>query len=323
MNDTRTAAETRPSGVAPSLTRLGARRLQAVATLDIPAELRRKASVCLLDYLGAVIGGLSAPWAPAIVDYVASRGGGVQAHQWGLGEPVGAEDAAFGNGALAHSLIRDDIHLMSASHIGVLVTPALLAAVQRDRLSGEALIRGLVGGYDLAVCLGTAVLRGGGNSHFRPSGVNGAYGAAAAVAVAAGFDEDTTTHALGFGANAAAGLNEWPWAGGQEVNTHAGTAARNGLAAADLARAGMRSSESALEGRDGFFVAFGASKGAELYTQLLGRSFGILDVRFKPCPGCNLIQTPIAAALEVSRLVGDQATAVEEVIITTFEAAQA
>ena len=68
---------------------------------------------------------------------------------------------AFGNAALGHSLIYDDMHVMSGSHIGVMVIPAALALAQRDGWSGPALLRGLVGGYEMATHLGVAVRVGG------------------------------------------------------------------------------------------------------------------------------------------------------------------
>ena len=310
------------------LTRQAAQRLQGLAEGELSPEVRRKAAVCLLDYVSACIGGLTAPWAPAVLAYAATRGGAPQSHLWGSSHLVAAEDAAFGNGALGHSLIRDDMHLLSSSHIGVLVLPAVLAAAQREHLSGQALVRGIVAGYEMAVRLGTAVQFSKAHSHFRPSGINGPFGAAAAVAVAVGADEDTTAAALGFAANAASGLNEWPWAGGQEVNTHAGLAARNGLAAFDLARAGLRPSDTVLEGRDGLFAAYGDQRsGTELFMQGLAQPVpGILDVTFKPYPGCNLIQTPITAALLVhARLAGGahNMADIEQVVIGTFEQAQA
>ncbi|GGF33736.1 MmgE/PrpD family protein [Subtercola lobariae] len=312
-----------PTASPPSLTRQMAQRLHRIANDDLPDDVRHKASMCLLDYLSAVIGGLEAPWAPSIVSYVGSRGSGGVAHQWGLTRPVAVEDAAFGNGALAHSLIRDDMHLMSASHIGVLVLPAVLALAQRDGYSGDAVVRAIVGGYDAATTLGTSVVLGGGSSHFRPSGVNGAFGAAAAAITAVDLDEDQAVSALSFAANAAAGFNEWPWAGGGEINTHAGNAARGGIAAFDLARAGLTASESILEGRDGMFAAYGAVRGEVLYRQLIDRPFGIGEVRFKPNPGCNLTQTPIAAALVVASDLVDRADDIEEVVITTFAEAKA
>ena len=307
----------------PSLTRLAARRLRQIHADDLPAEIRATVATCLLDFLGACIGGLSSPWAGAVLRYVEGRHGAPQAHQWGLTRLVSAEDAAFGNGALGHSLIRDDMHVMSASHIGVLVLPAALALAQRDRWSGRALLAGVVGGYEMATRLGVAVRAGVVNQHFRPSGINGPFGAPAACVAAAGLDEETAVAALGFAANAAAGVNEWPWAGGQEIYTHAGMAARAGIAAFDLARAGLRASATALEGRDGLFRAYGAGEaGAHAFAGSLSGPYAILQTRHKPFAGCNLIQSPLAAATSLSPQLAGRWDEIDEIVIKTFQQAQ-
>ena len=308
----------------PTLTRLAAQRLRELANAEIPLEVRRLVGLCLLDHIGACISGLSAPWASALLHYAQSRSGAPEAHLWGSPLLVSAEVAAFTNSALGHSIIRDDMHLPAGSHIGVMVIPAALALAQRDGWSGRDLVRGLVAGYEMAVRLGVAVRSGGKfNPHFRPSGITGAFGAAAAAIAGTGLEENAAVQALGFAANAAAGLNEWPWAGGQEICTHMGTAARGGIASFDLAQAGMRSSESILEGRDGLFAAYGAGiEGAEVFKMGMNDSLGIRGVRFKPVAGCNMIQTPLAAALDIGRRISGQAMEIEEIVITTTTAAR-
>jgi 2-methylcitrate dehydratase PrpD len=309
----------------PSLTQLAAQRLKNVAESDISPKVRRKAWCCLLDHIGACIQGLQAPWAIALLNYAERNRGVPQAYQWGLPFKVNAETAAFTNGAIGHSVIRDDMHLASGSHIGVLVIPAALALAQRDDWSGRALIRGIVGGYEMAARLGAALQVGIVNPHFRPSGITGPFGAASAAIVGANLDKEIAVHVLGFAANAGAGVNQWPWDGGQEIYTHAGNAARAGISAFDLAQAGMTSSVAVLEGKDGFFAAFGAgSKGSEAFEAGLRSSdeFGIMSTTFKPFAGCNYIQTPIAAALKAGQQIHGRTDDIRGVTIRTFAAAR-
>ncbi|WP_242140462.1 MmgE/PrpD family protein [Sphingomonas sp. TREG-RG-20F-R18-01] len=306
-----------------SATRLAARRLHEIAVVELPSNVLDAATTCLLDFFAACIGGLSTPWAPAVLQYVAGRAGAGQAHQWGSPVAVPAEIAAFGNATLGHSLISDDMHVMSASHIGVPVIPAALALAERDGWSGRALLRAIVGGYEMATRLGVAIRTGGGNDHFRPSGINGPFGAAAAGIAGVDLDEETAANALGFAANAAAGVNEWPWAGGQEIYTHAGMAARNGVAAFDLARCGLRASASVLEGRNGVFAAYGAGEaGTQAFISSLSNGYAILKTRHKPFAGCNLIQSPLAAALKAAREIAGRQHEIQEIVIRTFAQAR-
>ena len=57
-------------------------------------------------------------------------------------------------------------------------------------------------------------------------------------------------------ANTSSGLNEWPHSGGSEMYFHPGFAARNAIAAIELAEAGAFASETILEGEAGLFAAF-------------------------------------------------------------------
>ena len=77
-----------------------------------------------------------------------------RAHVLGLEKPVSAEVAAFANAAIAHSVIRDDMHLGAGAHIGVMVIPAALALAEREGWTGSQLLKGIVGGYDMCVALG-------------------------------------------------------------------------------------------------------------------------------------------------------------------------
>lgn len=305
------------------LARLAARRIRNIACEPLEPAVRHKAALCLLDFLGCCVAGRRMPWAPALLRFADDRAGTPEAYHWSLGRRVSAGMAAFGNGVLGHSIIRDDMHVASGSHIGVLILPAAIALAERDDLPGRALLAGIVAGYEMAGRLGTAV-RGSGafNRHFRPSGIVGAFGAAAAACAASQLDEDRTVHALGFGANFACGLNEWAWSGGQELFAHAGMAAQSGLNAFDLACSGMQSSETILEGADGVFAAYGCgSDAARIFASSLSEDYCILGVRHKPNAGCNFIQTPIAAALEAAKRLNSP-NKIDEIVIRTFGEAQ-
>lgn len=227
-------------------------------------------------------------------------------------------------------MIRDDMHVAANSHIGVMVIPAALALAQRERWTGEQLLKSLVAGYNMAGALGAAVRHAGlCNPHFRPSGIIGAFGSAAAGIVGdSEIDKATAVSALSLGVNMAAGLNEWAWAGGTEIYTHMGTASRNGIISLGLARAGMQSSDTVLEGRDGVFEAYrngdggAADRFAEWVTE---KSIGseIMDARFKPVAGCNFIQTPLSIALKLNKEVTGSIHNIEQIRISTTSAAKA
>ena len=86
----------------PTLTTLTARRLHQIATSDLPTALYEKASLCIIDFLGAVHTGLQLPWKDALVKYVQLQGRKPEAYAWGVGRDVAVQGAAFGNAVLAH-----------------------------------------------------------------------------------------------------------------------------------------------------------------------------------------------------------------------------
>ena len=202
------------------------------------------------------------------------------------------------------SAIRDDMHLKSNSHIGGIVISAAFALAQRDSWTGKQLLKGIIGAYEVSSILGVAVQQSQGyNRHIRPSGIVGAFGSAAAAITASKVSEDVAVNALAFAANMSSGFNEWAWAGGTEIYTEMGTASQSGIIAFDLAKAGMQCSETVLEGRVGLFAAFNASEGEMLFRKRLEAEVGkgLMDIRFKPVPGCNYAQTPLAVALQLAR----------------------
>ena len=317
--------EPHASRIAPtSLTRLAARRALEIGRTDPDAATLRKAAVCIRDFAGCCLAALSGETGRSVLALARARPGLPEASHFGIAGRVGAEVAALGNGMLGHALIREDMHVASGAHAGVVILPAMLALAQRERLSGRALLRGVVAGYHQMTALGQAVRTGLAHRHFRPLGISGPFGAAAGAIAATLPDEDRAVHALGFAANLGAGLNEWPWCGAEDIVVHAGMAARNGLAAIDLARAGLRSSDTILEGRSGLFAAQGSgTDAAAVFERLLAASGGLPEVRHKPVAGCNNTQTAIAAALSLRARLGEAAVRdAEQVVIHTFRTAR-
>lgn len=307
------------------LTRLCARHLHTIATTPISSRLSTKVSLAVTDYIGAVASGLQAPWAPSVIGYAKARRGNPEAHAWGLNADTTAEVAAFVNATLGHSAIRDDMHVKANSHIGTITISAAMALAQRDGWTGEQLARAVIGAYEMAALLGTAVQTSKGfNRHLRPSGILGAFGSAAAAVAATGVDEETAVNALGFAANMGSGTNQWAWSGGLEIYVEMGTAAMNGIVAFDLAKAGLTCSVDVLEGKAGVLAANGAGADGEatmrqwLSSAEIGK--GIRDMTFKPGAGCNFAQTPVAVALKVAK--EHNPTGIEKIVMKTTTTAK-
>ena len=144
--------------------------------------------------------------------------------------------AAFANGVAAHALDYDDMCFVSLAHPSCVLVPALLATVNSHTRDARTLLDAYVVGFEVECRLGMVM----NPRHYHQRGWHctssiGTLGAAAAVARVLGLDSQATRHALGIAASSACGLKENM--GSMVKPLHAGMAARNGLMAAQLAKA--------------------------------------------------------------------------------------
>jgi len=209
-------------------------------------------------------------------------------------------EAAFINATRAHGLVREDMHTGSVSHLGVVIFPTLLALSQRKQCSGLEFIRAAVCGYEVGAAIGKALVDPAFVQFHRPTGTTGPLAGAIAGSLLLGLSEDQVVSAIGFAANTASGLNEWPFSGGEEMFYHPGFAARNAVTSVELAELGAVSSETALDGRAGLFATLGRTDRLCAVKPFQESCWEILSVYYKPAPACNYAQTACQAALALS-----------------------
>ena len=266
---------------------------------DLTPEAIEKVKIALLDFLSCAYESLDLPPSRQAIE-IASRAGGGPASVIGTRVRASAAEAAFANAVLGHGLVREDMHTGSVSHLGIVIFPALLALAQSRRVSGRDFIAGAVCGYEIGASIGRALMDQETVRIFRPTGITGPLGAAVAGSVMLGFAEDAGVSALGFAANATAGLNEWPASGADDMFFHAGFAARNAVTAVELAELGAFASETALDGAAGLFAALRHSDRVKTVTPFAGDNLEIFSVYHKPAPACNYAQTACQAALAIA-----------------------
>jgi 2-methylcitrate dehydratase PrpD len=288
-----------PSSTPPLAWRL-AQRLASFTWAESGHDATEKARLCLYDLIGCAL---------ESVDKPPSRHARAVAVTLPHGHPcaatiIGADvlsstgDAALANGVAGHGLVREDMHAASISHLGVAVLPALLALTEHTRVSGRDLLAAIVAGYEVGARVGSALMDPALARVHRPTGITGPLAAAAGGARLLGLDVDQTAHAIALAANCTGGLNQWGHTGGSEMYFHPGFAARNGVTAALLARAGAFASPSALDGEAGLFASLGKRSAAD-GVRIFDGPAEILSVYHKPVPACNFAQTACQAALRL------------------------
>jgi len=272
----------------PKLARLGA----WAAGLDpeeLPPGVLDKAKACLLYGLavGVASAGADLPCRVADAETDAPGAGRRGARRLLDGRTVAPDAAALANAVLLHVRIQEDAH--PAGHLGVVVLPAALAAVEAAAADGPALLAAIVAGYEVALRIGRDHAADLSARGFRTTSAYGPFGAATVGGRLSGLGAAGLTNALALAANAACGLREFVAAGTDEYAIQAGLAARNGLLAARLAAAGAGAAPGALEGAAGFYQAFGERRGGygERLVDGLGVDFELMAIAGKPYPTCQ------------------------------------
>jgi 2-methylcitrate dehydratase PrpD len=283
-----------------------ARLAVTVREQGLESALLEDAARRVLDVVGNALAASSeepARIAKAVAD---EWGGPPIATAIGVGGRYPAASAALINGALAHALDFDDTHLPSVLHPSSSVVPAALAAAEATGATGADLLAAITVGDEICVRLGMAGYDEKlGNSIFFERGqhatsICGAVGAAVAVAMLWGLDEERIMSALAIAASMGSGLLEANRTGGTVKRVHCGWAAHCATAAVDLARHGLTGPPTVLEGRFGFFQAWcGDDADPEFVVRRLGEHWDVPNVFFKPYPCNHFTHAGIDAALQL------------------------
>ncbi len=288
----------------PTISQRIAAFTSTLAYEDIPDKVVEKSKVSLLHNLGVAIAGRSLVAASVLryVDALGEHGPSASARLLLSGRAVTPETAAFVNAALMHARAQDDVYFPGLTHVGSIITPAVLGVGEQLATSGRDMLTALIAGYEAAGAISQGFAKRTTARGFRASGIYGGFGAAAAVARLLRLDADATANAIGIVASMAAGTNQTWVAGTQEWQFQVGLAARNGILAARLAAAGGTGAPDALEGSAGFYAAFMGD--LEQVAQVggdLGTQWRSLDVTYKPYAVCAILQSPVQQAILLAR----------------------
>ncbi|HZF27766.1 MAG TPA: MmgE/PrpD family protein [Gammaproteobacteria bacterium] len=295
------------AAAAPDLTGRLARYMADAATRPLPDRVTRAAKQRILDTLAAMVSGAALPPGKLAIDYVRAQGGTAEACVATTDIVTTAVNAAFANGMLAHADETDDFHAFTKAHPGCSTVPAALAMAERTHASGAALVRAVVLGYDLCcrllTALGPDALRADDRS---VEGMSATFGAAAAAAAIARFDETRMRYAISYAAQQVSGVFTW-----ERDDEHVekafdfgGMGARNGVAAATLVEAGFTGVADALEGERNVLAALrvaGAEPAPEALVADLSERFYIEETAIKTYPVGYPIQAPLDAFLSLVR----------------------
>jgi len=285
--------------VSTTTTRQLARFIAASRPGDIDEPILHEGRRALLNWIGSPVGACRHPIAEAVRQAFDPFCGSREAALLGRHERMDVIHAGVVNCAASNIYDYDDTHLPSVVHPTGPVAAALLALAGRERIDGRLFVHALVLGIEVQCRLGNAlkVAPAAADDAWYMSGLTGGIGVAVAAGRVLGLDEQQMVWAIGHAVARAAGTRE----------TH-GTHAKNlvpawtveeGLRAVFLARAGVTTSETPLEGPRGMGTLYARRAHWPALVDGLGETWALRANAYKPFPSGIVTHGAITAALEI------------------------
>ena len=295
---------------APGLTRYVSEFIVNTKYEDIPPEVLALGKKSMLDGLGLSLAGSVSTLAPLLKEYLGKLGLCTgKSTVAGTSLKTSPRFAAFANGTFIHADDFDDTQLAVAkdrvygllAHPTVPVLPAALALCEPAGRSGKDLMLAYQLGVEVECKVAEAISPRHYGDGFHTTGTIGSLGSAAACARLHGLDATRTAYALGVAAAEAGGLREN--FGSMTKPFHAGHAAENGVAAADLASLGWTAAGNILEAQSGFFHAAGGGFDPAAIVDRLGKpwTFASPGVSIKPHPSGSLTHPAMGTMMRLIR----------------------
>ena len=259
----------------------------------IPAEVRERIKLLILDSLGCAIYGANLEWCRILRETLDALDTSRAATVWGTAGKLSSPHAALLNGTQVQGFELDDVHRTAVLHVGAVTLPALIAAAEAHaQLSGRDFLTAAVAGYEIGprvgLCMGQEHIGQGWHS----GATVGVFSAAAGAARALKLSGDATMHALGIAGTQSSGLMAAQY-GAMVKRMHAGRAAQSGLYGALLASGGFTGIVDVFEAPyGGFCTTFSRSQDRFDLMKLsagLGERFETMRIslKFYSCVGSN------------------------------------
>jgi 2-methylcitrate dehydratase PrpD len=259
----------------------------------VPAEVKDRIKLLMLDALGCAIFGIDLEWSKILRDTLANLDTSRACGVWGTGTRLSAPHAALMNGTLVQSFELDDVHRHGVLHVGAVTLPALFAVAElHPGMSGRDFLTAAVAGYEIGprvgMCMGQEHIVQGWHS----GATLGVFSAAAGAAAGMKLPADKVVHALGIAGTQSSGLMAAQF-GAMVKRMHAGRAAQSGLYAALLAARGFTGIVDVFENPyGGFCTTFSRSDDRFRLPELtmgLGERFETMRIslKFYSCVGSN------------------------------------
>jgi 2-methylcitrate dehydratase PrpD len=286
---------------------------------QIPAAVRERIKLLILDSLGCAIYGAAMPWCCILRDTLGKLDATRSTSIWGTSARLSSPHAALLNGTQVQGFELDDVHRKAVLHVGAVTLPALIAVAESHaKLSGRDFLTAAVAGYEIGprvgLCMGQEHIGQGWHS----GATVGVFSAASGAARALSLDAKQTVHALGIAGTQSSGLMAAQY-GAMVKRLHAGRAAQSGLYAALLAKEGFTGIRNVFEAPyGGFCTTFSRSADRFHLAELnagLGEKFETMGIalKFYSCVGSN--HTTLDAIADIRKRRPFRLDEIEQIVV--------
>ena len=267
-----------------------AKFIENLSFKNLDQKVIQNAKICLLDFIGAVLGGIWTKTGQIALKFADLFPGDQQSTLWPTGKKTSLLNTAFIHGTIGSALNIDDGHRMAAGHPGSVVIPAACAVAEWRESSGIELLEALICGYEVAIRSGDLHRNDCSPfAQFPGSGRWGSIGAAGAVAKLLRLDYEKIIQAMAIGETFApiSPIIDDLKIGFMPMTQYcSGWGALVGVSSAFLAK----------EGFTGITSTIDFSKSS---LPMFWESFEIKNVYFKPFPSCRWTHPAIEGVLEL------------------------
>lgn len=285
--------------------------IQQLDLEQIPEAVRHQGKRCLLDTMGALIGGAMTPLSRMMTEFALRQFPGDQCTLIASGAKASALGASLANGFTSNALDVEHGYRPCQGRPGACLVPVALAASElaASTVSGREFLTTLIMGYELSIR--TGMMRGADPAVTYTTGSWGNMGAAAAAARLLGYDRNTLREALG----------------GADYHAPLGLIMK-GVAKPCMAKDGigwgaLEAMASVLMAREGFTAPeppFDEMTEAARLDEL-GVEYRIPGLYFKPYACCRWAQAAITGALKIVRENGLALGDIASILVRTFKSA--
>ena len=292
--------------------------LYGLSVSAIREEAIDQARLCLQDYKGVTCAGakMLEKQGASFLTSVFKQGGDVSII--GFEQRTTLQNAAFLNAMSAHITELDDGHRAGQIHLGASIISALLPVAEVEELSEEAVLRGIVVGYEAAIRLAMAMnpahkLRG-----YHTSGTCGTIGVAAAIAAAMQFSREQMKVAVSAATASASGLLELQEDESELKPYNLAHAAVGGITAAYCALAGFKGPDDAIGGKRGLLTVMTENPQLKYLCEFEEPYLQIERIYRKMYAACRHAHSAIEAALTLKNQYQIDPASVSRIVIETY-----